>query len=63
MFNLLNVLYLRFVHPRYIHAFFSIRAFEGVGRVDRYMVHGVVQSHIAWLLVITLTNEFEGVVL
>lgn len=27
------------------------------------MVHGVVQRHVAWLLVVTLTNEPEGVVL
>lgn len=55
--------YLRFIHPWDIHAFLPIWAFKGVCRVEGYTVHGVVQCHIAWLLVVTLTDEVEGVVL
>lgn len=58
-----NWLYLGFVHPWNVDTLLSLWAFESVRWVDRNMVHNVVQSHVAWFLVVMLTNEDEGFVL
>lgn len=58
-----NPAYLRLIHPRHVHFLGAVWALEGVGRINRDVVEGVVEGYKSWLTPIELANLFKRLLL
>lgn len=58
-----NHSYLWLIHPRHINPLHAIWALEGVGRINRDVADGVIQSHKSWFSIIELADLFKWLLL